>query len=128
METMEKTFYRCSVCGNLVGVIKNGGGTLVCCGKPMEKLVPNHTDAAKEKHVPVYKKENGKIYVTVGSVEHPMTKEHLIEWIAVVGDGITQRVSLKPGDAPKAEFMDVKNATVYAYCNLHGLWSAEVSD
>lgn len=123
---MEKTFYRCSECGNIVGVIKNGGGQLVCCGKPMQKLEPNTADASHEKHVPVYKTENGKIKVTVGSVEHPMAEEHFIEWIALVGDGMTQRVSLKPGDAPKAEFCSVKNATVYAYCNLHGLWSAQI--
>ncbi len=30
--------YKCNVCGNEVMVIKVGGGELVCCGKPMEKI------------------------------------------------------------------------------------------
>ena len=30
--------YRCNICGNEVVVTKVGGGTLVCCGKDMEKL------------------------------------------------------------------------------------------
>ncbi len=30
--------YRCNVCGNEVVVTKVGGGELVCCGEPMEKI------------------------------------------------------------------------------------------
>ena len=30
--------YRCNICGNEVEVIKAGGGELVCCGEPMEKI------------------------------------------------------------------------------------------
>ena len=30
--------YKCNVCGNEVTVTKVGGGELVCCGKPMEKI------------------------------------------------------------------------------------------
>lgn len=119
-------FYRCEVCGNMVGLIKNGGGQLVCCGKPMTKLEANTTDASHEKHVPVAERKDGKIVVEVGSVAHPMTVEHYIEWIALVTDHGTERISLFPGDAPKAVFCDKPNAEVYAYCNLHGLWKATV--
>lgn len=119
-------FYRCELCGNIVGVIKNGGGKLVCCGQPMKKLEPNTTDASQEKHVPVATRQDGKIHVEIGSVAHPMLAEHFIEWIAVVGDEGTERISLSPGEAPKAVFCDKQNAEVYAYCNLHGLWKAEV--
>ena len=120
------SFYRCELCGNIVGLIKNGGGQLVCCGKHMTKLEANSTDAAQEKHVPVAERKDGEIYVTVGSVEHPMTEEHYIEWIAVVSDKGTERVSLSPGEKPQAVFVDKGNAVVYAYCNLHGLWKAEI--
>ena len=41
-------FFRCSICGNLVGLVHNGGGPLVCCGKPMDVLEANTTDAAQE--------------------------------------------------------------------------------
>lgn len=117
-------FYRCNLCGNLVGLIKNGGGQMICCQKPMEKLVPNTTDASVEKHVPVVTHQDGKLIVNVGSVPHPMTQEHQIEWIAVVTENGTHRLSLAPGDAPVAEFSDIKACEVFAYCNLHGLWKA----
>ena len=118
-------FYRCSICGNMVALIKKGGGTLVCCGKEMVKLEANTTDAAHEKHVPVVTKENGKIKVSVGSVAHPMAPEHYIEWIALVNDDKVVIKYLKPGEEPKAEFCEVTSGSVYAYCNLHGLWKVD---
>jgi superoxide reductase len=124
---MEETlFYRCEVCGNIVALIKSGGGTLTCCGQAMTKLKANSTDAAREKHVPVTVKEDGKIKVTVGSVAHPMTPEHFIEWIALASEGKLEFVYLKPGMEPKAEFEGARGGMVYAYCNLHGLWKAEI--
>ncbi len=118
-------FYRCEQCGNMVALIKSGGGTLTCCGQPMTKLEANTTDAAHEKHVPVITKEDGKIKVAVGSVLHPMVAEHHIEWIALVTEDKVQITYLKPGMEPKAEFPQVDSGTVYEYCNLHGLWKAE---
>lgn len=122
----EVTFYKCETCGNMVALIKRGGGKLVCCGKPMTELAANTTDASLEKHVPVAVRADGKIAVQVGSVLHPMLPEHHIEWIAVVGEGGTEIIFLSPGDEPKAVFADKENAEAYAYCNLHGLWKAEV--
>lgn len=119
-------FFRCEICGNIVGLIKDGGGKLVCCGKPMVKLQPKIEDAGSEKHLPVAIRKDGKIFVDVGSIAHPMSMEHLIEWIAVVADGGTERISLSSDDEAKAVFCDRKNADVYAYCNLHGLWKSDV--
>lgn len=123
----ERKFFRCNVCGNLVGLILEGGGELVCCGQPMELLVANTTDAAQEKHVPVGKRENGKLSVQIGSVPHPMIAKHYIQWIAVSQGERLQIASLQPGEAPAAVF-DVEEgpAVVYEYCNIHGLWKAEL--
>jgi superoxide reductase len=121
----EVIFYRCEVCGNIVALIKRGGGTLTCCGQKMKKLEANTTDAAKEKHVPVVVKGNGEIKIAVGSTLHPMLPEHYIEWIAVVADDKVNFKYLKPGEEPTAEFADVKSGVSYAYCNLHGLWKAD---
>ncbi len=118
-------FFRCKHCGNMVALIKNGGGTLSCCGDEMTKLEANTSDGAKEKHVPVVTKEDGKIKVTVGSVLHPSLPEHYIEWIALVTEDAVQLKYLEPGMEPKAEFEEVKSGTVYEYCNLHGLWKAD---
>ena len=121
----EVRFFKCNICGNILGLIKNGGGTLVCCGEPMQELITNTADASREKHVPVITKAGGKVTADVGSVPHPMLEEHYIEWIAIVSEDAVQRKSLKPGDAPKAEFCcNGGDVTVYAYCNLHGLWKA----
>ena len=126
---MQKKFYRCKVCGNIVGLVNEGGGILSCCDQPMGLLNANTTDGAVEKHVPVYELDGDKLCVTVGSVAHPMTTEHYIQWIMVNQAGKTQRVELTPSDEPRAEFM-IDGAlpfVVYEYCNLHGLWKAENS-
>lgn len=123
----ERKFFRCNVCGNLVGLILEGGGELVCCGQPMELLAANTTDASKEKHVPVASKEGTKLSVEVGSAPHPMVKEHYIQWIAVSQGNRLQIASLSPGQAPAAEFeIGDGPAVVYEYCNLHGLWKTEI--
>ena len=117
--------YKCGVCGNMVELIHVGGGTLVCCGQEMTLLRENTTDAATEKHVPVIEKLDDGYKVTVGSVAHPMVKEHYIEWIELVADGKAYRQFLNPGDEPSAVF-HIEAAEIYAreYCNLHGLWKA----
>jgi len=118
--------YKCEVCGNMVEVVHEGAGQLVCCGQPMKNLVENTTDAAKEKHVPAIEKAAHGIVMKVGSVAHPMTPEHFIEWIQVIfKSGRTTRVFLNPGQAPEAAFpVDEDYESVREYCNLHGLWKA----
>ena len=118
-------FYRCEECGNLVALIRKGGGTLTCCGRAMTRLAANSTDAAKEKHVPVVTKEGGKIKVAVGATLHPMLPEHHIEWIALAAGDRVEFAFLKPGEEPKAEFAAVESGTVYEHCNLHGLWKVD---
>jgi len=123
--TVRFQIYKCEVCGNIVEVLHEGVGELVCCGQPMKNYVENTVDAAKEKHVPVVEKIQGGIKVKVGSVPHPSTPEHYIEWIEVIADGKAYRQFLKPGDAPEATFeIDAAQYTVREYCNLHGLWKA----
>lgn len=115
--------YQCELCGNLVEVLHAGGGELVCCGQPMNLLVENSVDAAKEKHVPVIVKGDGGYTVKVGSVDHPMTDAHFIEFIELIAGGSVYRKDLKPGDAPEAFFAtSAVDVTARAYCNLHGLW------
>lgn len=124
----EPKFYRCSICGNLVGVVYSGGGTLTCCGKEMEELTANTVDAAVEKHVPVFEQNGSKVTVKVGSVEHPMLEEHHIAWIYLNTTKGGQRKNLEVGKAPVAEFALAQGEeliSVYEYCNLHGLWMAK---
>ncbi len=121
-----KKFLLCAHCKNLVGVINDSGVDILCCGQPMTLLTPNTTDAAQEKHVPALTRDGNCLTVTVGSVTHPMTPEHFIDWIAVEQGATMQRVRLDVAGAPTATFTVADGPlTVYAYCNLHGLWSAQ---
>jgi superoxide reductase len=123
--TQAREIYKCDVCGNIVEVVHNSGGTLVCCGKPMTLKKENTQDAAVEKHVPVVEKIEGGIRVKVGAVEHPMTEDHHIEFIEVHTENKVYRKYLKPGEKPEAEFkLDEEVLFVREYCNLHGLWKA----
>ncbi len=124
--TQKMQVYKCEVCGNIVEVLHEGVGTLVCCNQPMKLIVENTVDAAKEKHVPVIEKTAGGIKVSVGSVAHPMEAKHYIEWIELIADGRIYRQYLKPGDTPEAMF-PVTAEKVFAreYCNIHGLWKGE---
>lgn len=125
---MEKNtrFYKCPICGNIIGLIDGDANRIICCGQKMENLVANTVDASVEKHTPVVEVKGENIVVKVGSVEHPMTEEHYIMWVAVMTDKETTRVRLNPNDKPEVTLPYQKGSTVYAYCNLHGLWATEV--
>ena len=117
--------YKCNVCGNIVEVLHGGAGELVCCGQPMEKLVENTMDAAKEKHVPVVETVEAGVKVKVGEVAHPMEEKHFIEWVEIIADGKSYRQFLNPGEAPEAIFnVKADQVTAREYCNIHGLWKA----
>ncbi len=122
---MDMRFFRCEKCGQMVAVVKKKGCPIMCCGQPMEEIIPGTTDAAVEKHVPVCTVEDNIVNVTVGAVEHPMLDAHYIEWIAIQTNFGNQRKALNPGDAPKAQFALLPGEVLiaaYAYCNLHSLW------
>jgi superoxide reductase len=121
--TKKLQIYKCEICGNMVEMIHEGIGQLVCCGQPMKFYEENTVDASQEKHVPVVEKTEGGFKVKVGSVPHPMEEKHYIEWIEVIADGKAYRQFLKPGDAPETVFMINASAiTAREYCNLHGVW------
>ncbi|MBE6669568.1 MAG: desulfoferrodoxin [Ruminococcaceae bacterium] len=124
----ENRFYICEHCGNIVGLVKDAKVPLVCCGQKMKQLEPGTVEASHEKHIPVVKVNDGIVEVNIGSVDHPMTEEHSITWVYLQTCRGGQRKCLKPGDAPAVRFalVDETPIAVYAYCNLHGLWKADI--
>ncbi|MGI6403836.1 MAG: desulfoferrodoxin family protein [Oscillospiraceae bacterium] len=120
-------FYRCELCGNIIVKLVNGGGVLSCCGQEMTELKAGVVDAALEKHVPAFQREGATLLVQVGEIIHPMTPEHYIQCIVVQQGDHVQYVTLDSTDEPKATFQinPDEPATIYEYCNLHGLWKAE---
>ena len=122
-------FFICEKCGNLVGMIHSSGAPMVCCGQKMTPLVAGVVEASREKHIPVVTVDGATVTVNVGSVTHPMAEEHSILWIYLETDKGGQRKCLEVGKAPVATFALVEGETpiaAYAYCNLHGLWKAEI--
>ena len=121
-------FYICEHCKNLVGLINDAGVPMMCCGQKMTKLEAGVVEASKEKHIPEVKVDGNIVNVNVGAIEHPMTEEHLINWVYLQTENGGQRKSLKAGDKPSVNFalVDEKPVAVYAYCNLHGLWKVEL--
>ena len=124
---MEQKFYICSHCGNIIAKVKDVGVPVMCCGQKMKEIIPGTSDGAQEKHIPVYQVEGNIVTVRVGAVDHPMTAEHLIEWVSLQTKQGNQRKILAPGQEPVVRFALCEGdevEAVYAYCNLHGLWKA----
>ena len=124
-----KKFFVCKHCGNMIGLLHDAGVPMMCCGEKMVEMVPNTTDAAQEKHVPVATVEGNKVVVNIGSVDHPMAAEHWIQWVYLETDKGGHRKVLTPGEKPNVVFAlteDEKPLAVYEYCNLHGLWVAKL--
>ena len=121
-------FYICPHCGNIVEMVHNAGPKPFCCGQKMNELVPNTVEASGEKHIPAVHVVENRVEVNVGSVNHPMEEVHWIEWVQLITDQGSYRKWLNPGQAPNVSFLlnGEKPLAVYAYCNLHGLWKAEL--
>ena len=123
-------FYICEHCGNLVSAIHDSGVPMMCCGKKMTKIEAGTVEASREKHIPVILVQGNLVTVSVGAIEHPMTAEHSILWVYLQTTKGAQRKCLAVGSEPTVTFAlteDEKAVAAYAYCNLHGLWMAEVA-
>jgi len=134
--TQKNQIYKCEICGNIVEVLHNGAGELVCCGQPMKLIDEKIKDEGNEKHLPIMEilpanlcKQGDGIKIKVGEVPHPMETEHYIEWIEIkTADNKIGKKFLKPGDKTAVEFNTrSKVIEVRAYCNIHGLWKTKVN-
>ena len=92
----------------------------------MVEVLANTEYASQEKHFPFCDIEEDMVYVKVGEVDHPMSDEHYIEWVAAVYNDSVLKYIFKPGEVPEAVFDYEEGMVVYAYCNLHGLWKKEL--
>ena len=121
-----KAIYKCEICGNIVEVLHEGAGALVCCGEEMKKLEEKIEDASTEKHVPYIEETSDGILVKIGQNQaHPMEDKHYIEWIQLITEDGLYRKFLEPGSKPQALF-DISEKPIGAreYCNIHGLWKS----
>ena len=122
----ELVLKKCASCGALVKVIKDCHCAcgIQCCDEEMGEVLANSSDGAKEKHVPVYKKMDNELEVTV---PHVMDDDHYIEWIMLVNDETEEIRYLNPKMEAKVIF-PYTEGTLYTYCNKHGLWSKKIEN
>ena len=121
-----KAIYKCEICGNIVEVLHEGAGALVCCGEEMKKLEEKTEDASTEKHVPYIEETSDGLLVKIGQNQaHPMEEKHYIEWIQLITEDGLYRKFLEPDSQPQALF-DISEKPIGAreYCNIHGLWKS----
>lgn len=125
------TIYRCDTCGNLIQMIQDSGAVPSCCGEQMELVRANSKDAAMEKHVPVVERDGCRVHIRIGTLPHPMTEEHHLDWIVLLTDKGMYLRELKVHDYPECIFIIGEGERVfaaYSYCNLHGLWSKIIEE
>ena len=126
----EPKFLRCRTCGRLVMALPGGKESANCCGEgTAELLTANTTDASQEKHVPVVSIDGSLVTVKIGSAPHPMMEAHYIQWIYLQTKNGGQFHFFMSGDEPGATFTLADGdapIAAYEYCNIHGLWKAEV--
>lgn len=123
--TEKLEFYKCNICENLIQVILDGAGELVCCGEPMEKLVPHldDNDELSEKHIPQFEKREDRNAITLKY--HPMINEHYIQFIEVYKKDKSKFCLKYLNPNEPAEF-DIhcagEDVGAFEHCNIHGLW------
>ena len=118
-------YFKCSRCGNIVSVTHNGGGILICCGMPMEALEEKENGFDRDLHKAVIEKRENQLIVRVGEAkQHPMEKNHYIEWIEIKKNNFSCTRFLTPNMQAEAMFKisEYENIEILLYCNKHGLW------
>ena len=102
---------------------------MLCCGEKLRELIPQHRGSQRRKSICRWSSAPAApLTVTVGAVEHPMVDVHHIQWLYVETAQGGHIRYLHPGEAPRAVFElgDETPVAVYAYCNLHGLWTTKL--
>lgn len=124
----EQKFFKCPKCGNVITIMVGGDAPMTCCDVPMQELTPNTVEAATEKHIPDVSTSGRLVHAKIGSVPHPMTEEHHISFIHLQtkNGGQTRTMELGKDAAAMFAVLEDHPVEVFAYCNLHGLWSAKV--
>ena len=124
--TEKLELYKCHICGNLVQVILDGIGELVCCEHTMEHMIPKEHDEnneLQEKHIPSIEQEENSRFVKL--TYHPMIPEHYIQFIEVYPKDKSRLYLkyLKPNESAEFNITHFEeNIEALEHCNIHGLW------
>lgn len=119
-------FFKCNDCDDVVLQLFDSHMEGNNCKTNKNEIIVGTIDASLEKHVPYLEKDGDILKVQVGEVEHPMIEAHYIPFILAEKTNGFELINLKPGDKPYVEFNAKDVVAVYEFCNLHGLWKAEL--
>lgn len=108
-------FYVCPICSNIIW--STGEAVISCCGVTLPTLEAEETDDAHNINIEVVEDE---YYITVN---HEMTKEHYISFIAGIRDDSCEIIKLYPQSNAEARLKIRKTEKIYCYCNKNGLFS-----
>lgn len=130
--TEKLQIYRCNICGNVVEVLSESYGELVCCNEAMELIKEKNDDEnLNEKHVPVITKNIDGYNVAVGAILHPMTNEHHICFVQAISQDkkYVKTKFLSLDDEPEMN-LKAKCTSLWAraLCNIHGLFKGEYNE
>ena len=114
---LRSKFYVCPVCGNVIHSM--GEAAIHCHGI---QLTPLEAEPADEHHMAVIERIEDEYYVRI---DHSMTKEHYISFVAAASSDGIQIVKLYPEGSAEARFKIRGVRRILFYCNRDGLFMAD---
>ena len=112
---MKRTrFYVCPNCGNVL--CATGAAEISCCGRKLEALTTVPADAAHDLKIETIDDE---LYLTL---DHEMTKQHYITFVAYVSYDRMILVKLYPEQEAEVRFPRLRGGEFYVCCSEHGLY------
>ena len=115
---LRSKFYVCPLCGNVIHTL--GSAVVSCCGITLPPLEAEEPD---DDHVVTIENVEDEHFITVN---HPMTKQHSISFIASVTSDRFQMVKLYPEGNPETRLQLRGRGYLYYYCNRHGLYRKKI--
>ncbi|MGN0513304.1 MAG: helix-turn-helix domain-containing protein [Lachnospiraceae bacterium] len=106
-------FYVCPICGNIITSV--GQGTFSCCGIT---LLEQEAEKCDENHMIQLETVDDEYHVMI---DHPMSKEHYVSFIAYVTSNGVEITKLYPEQDISVRFRKKGHGIIYAYCNRHGM-------
>lgn len=115
---LRSRFYVCPICGNVIHSM--GAAEIHCHGIRLEPL---EAEPADERHMAYVERVEDEYYVRI---DHGMTKEHYISFVAAVSSNDMQLVKLYPEGGAEARFKIRGVRRIFFYCNRDGLFLANI--
>lgn len=115
---LRSKLYVCPICGNVVHAL--GEGSFSCCGVQLPPLEAEEASEDGEHAFRVERVENDWLV----TLDHPMTKEHFVSFMAYVTSDTVTVTRLYPEQDAQARFPMRGSGTILVHCNRHGLFRA----